>query len=309
MTRLLLAVALLSGCSSGSSTTAPSDAGTDGKPTTQASCAAFAEAFCPRFAECSSFFVRFSFGDVETCKKRVELQCKTTMGAPGTGPIEATFAECTEKVKSATCPSLFVGGACTFPPGTLENGAPCGLGAQCKSEFCAIEAEGCGKCAAAPAEGTACVGGQCGARRQCTAAGVCVTPKPLGSPCAGAGECALPLSCFDGVCSNPAPLDAACSNESKSAPDCDFLAGHFCVANTCVVAGMADPGEPCGYSPGSFTMCSGSGSCATGSSPTGTCRAAALDGEPCDEKAGLRCLTPATCVRGVCRLPDAASCR
>ncbi len=307
---LAFALPLLVACSSNNSDGAASaDAGPDTAIDASAICSKFAAAYCGKFAACADFFVRFAFGDAAGCEKRVVPRCKMWLTSPGMSGAVAGVEACTAGVPSAACPTLLTGTACALPSGTHEIGAGCGSDEQCKSGFCSLGTDGCGKCAAPPADGAPCLSGQCGLQRRC-AAGTCLTPRAQGAACTQTAECALPLSCFDGRCSSPAPLDAACSTEGKGAPDCDFTRGHVCIANTCIAAGLAPAGATCGLEPPmKLTLCLAGGTCQSGTSPTGTCLAAANDGEPCDEMLGPRCLSGSRCVAGVCRIPDAGACR
>ena len=312
MRALLFAVPLLLACSSSSNGgDAPSDSGTDSGNTTDplASCARFADAYCPRFDTCAGFFVEYSFGDVETCKKRLALACKFWVTSPGTSGDTAFLDSCIASLPSLSCPALINGEACGRPTGSIEVGGSCGDASQCKSGFCAnIDAAGCGKCAAQPTPGSACVGGQCGDTLRCSPDALCIKPGKLGDACKAASECSLPLSCVGSKCVAPAALGGACATDGK-APDCDFTIGNLCVAGKCTTIGISGTGGTCGGSASGITVCKGGGKCQTGSGPMGTCRPPTGDGEPCDESAGVLCTTPSKCLGGVCKLPDPGACK
>jgi hypothetical protein len=269
-------------------------------------CSAFADVYCRRFRECSAFFFELSFADESTCKQRLVETCKLQTKAAG-DTVNAALTACTKNAASASCADVLTGNTCPSVPGSAADGAPCALDVQCHSTFCGgLDAKGCGHCAPAPADGTPCITSKCGPRSRCIK-GICKTLKNLGEACSG-DDCVVPLSCFGGKCSTPAPLDAACNRDGMGAPDCNIIEGGICFPTTCVKAGLAGTGEACGGTTSGVTFCRAGGSCNYGSMGTGTCRAPAMDGDPCDDSMGISCASPATCVAGVCRLPDPSAC-
>jgi hypothetical protein len=112
-----------------------------------------------------------------------------------------------------------------------------------------------------------------------------------------------------GTCSAVLAAGATCD---ATAQNCDPFAGLYCDPTTkvCAKVTLVAAGASCGLSSSGYAQCSGKGTCRrAGASQTGTCVAAAADGQTCDTVNGPDCVTPAVCTNGVCKLPDAASCK
>lgn len=314
MRRLALAFLLLFGCSSESSSPAPTDAGKDTSAAdARAACVPFAAALCTRFAACSDFVIGASFGDEAGCRASIEQRCKGVIGLPGVVYGAAELATCTKNVPTSTCESLFGGAVfdlCSLPAGTLDDGKRCFDAAQCKSGVCRQPAgEECGVCARAPAAGEPCADGSCSAALTCVS-GKCLERAQPGKPCVESRQCPLAYSCVDGSCVASLTEGAACDPTGKTGNSCSLKDGLFCLgvppAGSCTKIGLADAGKACGQaSPTTFTLCKASGNCK--GSPTGVCEVAPGPGEPCAATGNL-CAVAARCIGGVCRIPDPTVC-
>jgi hypothetical protein len=109
-----------------------------------------------------------------------------------------------------------------------------------------------------------------------------------------------------------------------SAPPCDGTKGLYCAGQAgmraCAPFALVGNGQPCGtLANGTFASCT-AGTCydaagmVTSGADEGTCKAVAMDGQPCDAAKGPGCMTPARCIvggagtAGVCTLPKSTDC-
>jgi hypothetical protein len=310
------------GCSSSNSSGSPgnTDGGSLG-PTIDQACTDGAAAICAKIESCSATLAKIVYGDVATCRTRLKPACVSGLGAPSTGSTPQRAAECTAAIPSASCDLLLASDApepCKATAGRLADDAACGDDAQCASKYCSTAKDRiCGKCGAAPAAGASCATGHCAPGLDCVK-DVCVRRAELGAACNDAAPCRLGLSCTDGVCTLPAKNEGdSCAFDGKGAPNCDLLQGIFCapLAKKCKRLAYATLGEKCGYDvlTDGFAVCVANGVCrkAKAGDVSGTCVAAAFDGQKCDtnEDVGPKCQEPAKCVDAICRMPDPASCK
>ncbi|GAC1352537.1 MAG: hypothetical protein NVSMB1_16390 [Polyangiales bacterium] len=291
------------GCSS------PTPSSSDQNVTVEKACADEAAAACDSFSRCAPLVVTLSFGDLAKCKERALLGCASRFTATGTSETTAKAERCVAAVASATCANLLSATApsgCETLPGKLIDGTACGDNAQCASTFCAKKAgAGCGTCAPANVEGGPCEsddacgrGLKCAPTKKCTkSALIAASCDPMSAPCAAG------LSCYGGKCVAGAKSGDKCDPLEKTAPNCDLLQGLIC-STTCKPLVFANAGEACGQVGMDFKLCRGGGDC-----KDGKCVAPAVDGGKCDDAMGPGCLSPATCVNGACKLPDAGSCK
>src|SRR5262249_43518878 len=115
--------------------------------------------------------------------------------------------------------------------------------------------------------------------------------------------CASPDVCVSGTCAPAQPAGASC----PTGGECDIAQGAICEPTThkCVMVTFAGAGQACGLVGGAIVGCKGGGTCkVTAGMTQGTCQPAAADGAACDVTNGPHCLPPATCDKGLCRLPD-----
>ncbi len=296
------------------SDTGVSDTGSDtGTLTLDAACDSWTGDFCSRYDTCSSFFLKYVFGDVTKCKERLKISCLSHFGATGSGFTPGKVVTCGKSYATKSCLDMFDGKLTTecSIPGPVINGKACGSNAQCASGFCALEVSStCGACAPPPAAGTACLKGQCAEGMDCVS-GLCQVPGRLGDACSTSKPCGASFSCFGGKCVTPGKGGEACDASQISAKDCSVIDGLYCDPSTslCKFYALAKPGESCGALT-AYTACSSSGFCKIASgSTTGTCMSSAGDGASCDDTTGPKCMSPAYCLSSVCRLSDPSSCK
>ena len=182
-------------------------------------------------------------GGFEHERARFEASCQRALAAPGAAPnLPAQVLACAQAISAGSC-SAGTDDACKLTGGTLEDGAPCGEGFQCKSGACKTAPGGqCGTCSPRVA-----VGGDCTSSAQCVDgaecqlgagdSGTCVTVKiaKAGESCASdSGElvrCEPGTDCSFGssepTCKTPSPAGADCT----SGGDCEGTLK--CVAGKC----------------------------------------------------------------------------
>lgn len=282
-------------CSSGS--------GNSGSPSVdspEGACAEYAAAYCARLDACFTLRVGQSFGDIATCRDRTALGCVARLGLAGMGKKPADVRTCGAALSGGDCNALrgdLVPSACLPKKGTLAAGTTCYDDSQCASAFCEGFSLLCGgKCKDAAIQGAACSGATgCGRALVCSA-DVCERPPPAGVDdlCTTTDGCAVGLYCFEGNCKKSAGEGEACDPASKTAPGCNTDAGLLCVSGKCVKIKLGPPGAACD------NAFSGPNQCSKSDCFEGKCRAFAADGGECIGT--VKCLSPAQCDRGVCKM-------
>jgi hypothetical protein len=328
-------VLLVTACG-GQNAPVASDAGSDGNPVIPATpCGAFAQAWCAKRQACTNgTSITRDWGDMSTCLAREELSCTNSLGAPRTGKTTALVEQCTTALSSASCADYLdndLPAPCN-PTGPGAEGATCTFNAQCASGYCSgIRYATCGTCGTAPAAGDSCAKTSCGLDQACIwnadVTNVCEPYVSAGATCGAFSNplCAADLGCagastttgVGGTC-QPAlrTVGATCGSKNMGL-NCDGNLGLWCLSSACGDVTYAENGMPCGYVGSGVTECNG-GTCYssggpyftyTGATRTGTCKAYAEDGAPCDTSVGPACLSPARCVSsgggtaGTCVVP------
>lgn len=308
----------------------PFDA-TKGTTSAQA-CQDVAHARCTHLAACSSTNLQIRFGDEVSCEAREQINCTSSLAAPGTGSSPTHIEACAQAIPNWDCASYLNGHnvptACQQQTGSRENGASCAFSGQCQSGFCAVApSAACGSCAAQPALGASCAElTTCGPGVDCAVdTQVCVVVAAMGEACGKGAPCGAGLSCVgasattQGIC-QPSGEQAglACDSSLATGPSCDRNGGFVCnsKAKQCAPVALAADGQPCGSVNAQNNPCAANGLCvgASGATP-GTCVAAAADGASCDLEQGPPCQQLARCIltsdggtSGTCRVADAAAC-
>jgi hypothetical protein len=345
------------GGGSSESTSSSSGTGGSGPAATKA-CDDEAAAVCTLRNTCSpNYDVQRVYGTEAACQSRTAQTCVNSLDAMGQGNTPTKVEACATAYPTEMCSDFFDDNptACPQVMGTLAMGAACGAPGQCTSGFCDVtEYAVCGTCQPMPAAGATCVvQADCGRDLACATptisvadagiptSGLCAAYVASGGAClTGYKPCAAGLACVGdveatmttGICmAQGATVGAMCQTTRNTVANCDPDLGLVCIApagmmgmGTCVAITIVGPGKVCGETGGppatGFAVCSASGLCVK-AAPTdlsGTCKAAAADGAPCDNdpSIGPPCLAPAKCViaagstgtAGTCTVPNAATC-
>jgi len=274
-------------------------------------CADLAAAFCGRIDACANLILRIAYGDTATCRARGALVCPQVFKAPGTTTTPDRLEACSKAVAALSCADVYtrqIPQACRAKPGPQADGTTCGDDGQCASGFCRKSGLACGTCGPRAQAGATCtVDDDCDAGLACAANRQCVAFGSAGATCDANRPCAAPLVCDAGRCVTPGDAGASCT-PSPSGGNCDHTQGLYCPAGgTCRLVVYASAGQACGVqSSGDLALCTAGATCS--STPSGTCVAPAVDGAACNPANNVKCLSPASCDNGLCKLPDPASC-
>jgi hypothetical protein len=256
-------------------------------------------------------------GPVSSVRPRYEAACVRALSAPGATNVGGALDRCIQQLGALPCGD---DADCDLSGGTLDDGAPCASGYQCKGGACTgMRDTSCGTCAPRTA-----IGGDCNRSNECVEGARChsstgdsgkcvaVTIAKAGERCTGRDgeiiDCEKGLRCVfegaSGTCKEATPAGGACMAGS------DCADGLKCVGNTC------GPGLPEGADCGNTFS-----GCAKGLDCNGAKKCAPIvyvkAGEACDMN--RRCergscdgfsfsstgVTPGTCVDP---LPDGAAC-
>jgi hypothetical protein len=298
------------------------DAGPDGGPlgdaglppdgTTGDPCADYAAELCALEQSCNLTVFRNAFwGDPTICKERRKIRCTLRLTAPGSNETPARVSACVAALSKYTCDDYAdeakTREICDAPPGNLGDGAPCGVGAQCRGQGCfPPDNAACGVCTTLSPLGAPC-NASCQYGIQCLNS-TCVAYLREGDACRfGSPLCAFGLACLgagsgQGKCGKRLGLGAPCD---PSAFECNDGEGLSCsgATNRC----QADPGLPAAGAPCWGQSCRADAWCNTANS---RCEAKRREGEPCGNSASApECLQPATCIGTTCVLPNPSGCR
>lgn len=269
--------------------------------------------------------------------------CDSVRATPGIVALDTNAQACADAMTTMRDCSLPL--QCVGVTGTLPDGAPCSLGAQCASGNCSADAgllglgwlppsllRECGTCLPTGAGdacsktclyGFACVGGTCVA-----------SAGNAGDPCNGGGTpdgCSAPFHCDASQhCVAPSQAGATCTFTSDCAanlvcdlatgtcatpaaegascldvPCADGLAGCDGNTQTCGNPTFVDEGQPCG---GTTYVCK-RGQCVALANGSGQCPTIISVGQPCDAADQTQaCDEMASCVGGTCQLFDPRTC-
>jgi len=319
-------LALLAACSSSDDTTTPPspvDSATDSVVTDAdaspsdtpvadadagdpkvAACTAWATARCNKSDQCNKMVIVTQSLTVARCIERRKIACLGMAAAPGSGFSAAAVEACAKGIALETCIQASHGPhpkECT-QTGSLDEGAPCGFGEQCKSGNCTLaggaDCQKCGK-PFLPL-GATCSGFECEPGLQCVSS-KCVRASDTGGPCSVDQPCWIGARCVGSTCVANVSKGASCDTlacDSNQLLKCDPT------TKTCVDVTFAKPGEACGTNP-----CNGDGTCKMDDAgTTGICIARVADGAACDSSTGS-CFPAAACIAGKCTPFDATTCK
>lgn len=284
-------------------------------------CADFAESICARLSECAPLLLNLVYGDVPTCLARQKLECAPRLSLTGSSATVAQLDDCAVALPATTCDDLFIGKpppACVAMAGSLVDGLACGDDSQCTSGECLKPTfTACGVCGAPPKQGDPCVQGACGRGLTCApGTKTCVGYGTGGQACDADHPCLPSLACKGtnkmGLCTTPLPVGSACDPAQGDFAGCDHQHAQYCsgFTNKCASVVWGQAGDTCGLVNGNLVMCAGGGVCRAGDAAfMGTCVPPAADGAACDAKNGPGCLSPASCIGGVCKIVDASTCK
>jgi hypothetical protein len=278
------------------------------KVTAVEACTALAKTTCDKAQECAPFKLATTYGDPETCRARVQIECEAKVSAPSSSQTPNRVSACASDGVGVTCADYLRtknAPSCLLIPGGLGDNEACTFDSQCKSTFCKqLSGTGCGKCTPRQA-----VGASCTNTLECDLASVCqrlkcVVPADVAQGCSPEKPCVGGLKCVGGTCATPLTLNSDCKEQGEKCVD-----GAYCDGSTfrCTAIKQAQSGEDCGPVQGKFIRCKASAYCAP--ELDSVCIAAAPDEGGCDDLTGPRCLPPASCVAGKCLDPRKTACR
>jgi hypothetical protein len=289
------------------------DAGAPLDGTTGDPCTDYASQLCELEQACNLLIFRNAFwGDLTTCKERRKIRCDVRLTAPGSNDTRARVNACVALLSQFTCDQYTDQAnwpeTCDAPAGNLADGAPCGVGAQCRGRGCFPPDNSlCGVCTTLSPIGAPC-NASCQDNVQCLN-GVCVAYLREGDVCRfGGAFCAFGLACIgagsgQGRCGKRLGLGAPCD---PTAFECNDAQGLSCDGATSRC--QTDSGRPAAGAPclaGQF--CRADAWCNTA---TNRCEPKRREGEPCGNgPAAPECLQPATCTGTTCALPNPSICR
>ncbi len=276
-------------------------------------CTDYANQLCELEQSCNLLIFRNTFwGDLAACKERRKIRCDARLTAPGTNDTPARVNACVALLSKFTCDDYTDQAnwpeTCEAPPGNLNDGAPCGVGAQCRGGGCFPPDNSlCGVCTTLSPVGAPC-NASCQNNLQCIN-GTCIAYLREGDSCRFGGPlCAFGLACIGagagpGRCGKRLGIGASCD---PMAFECNDSQGLSCDGATsrCQV----DPGRPAAGAPCLVgQLCRADAWC---NMATNRCEAKRREDEPCGNfAAGAACLQPATCISGTCALPNPGGCR
>jgi hypothetical protein len=276
-------------------------------------CTDYSNALCELEQRCNVLIFRNTFwGDLTTCKERRKIRCDARLSAAGSNETPARVSECATTLLRFTCDDYADQAnwpeTCDAPAGNLADGAPCGVGAQCRGAGCFPPDNAlCGVCTTLPPLGGPCIA-TCQNNLQCINQ-TCVAYLREGDACRFGGPlCAFGLACIgagsgQGKCGKRLGVGAPCD---PMAFECNGPQGISC--NGATSRCQADPGFPAAGAPcqlGQF--CRADAWC---NMATNRCEAKRREGEPCGNASGApECLQPAVCVGATCELPNPSACR
>lgn len=302
--------------------------GSSGDQAANDACATLAQAACARRATCSNgTAITRAFSDNQTCIARETKACSDALQAPNSGATVDQVKQCATAYPTIDCVDLSENDlpVVCVPAGKLADGAACAFASQCQSTFCSgTKNANCGSCSAPPKAGDSCSISTCGHGLTCVGATqTCELRVGPGGTCDATHPCQSGSSCVGTT--NTCELSATTVGAQCGAglPGCAGNIGLHCTgaagAKTCTEIQFVGAGQPCGLlADGSFAQCIqgdcyGPAGAVTGNG-NGTCKTDAADGAGCDTAFGPGCTAPARCVvsagstKGVCTVPNPATC-
>lgn len=274
---------------------------------------------------------------------RVQHLCDSRLALRGAAIKPEHITACTNVVRSAPCVTDHSDlPKCELPNGTLDDGAPCSSGEQCKSGSCGGGGSICGTCqprvpvggdCSAPlpvcvkgalcdpttktckaivhnGEGSTCVPGNgelCDSGLYCDlGTSSCEERRPLGAACGGTAPCQIGLICAETTrtCIGPRTkvVEGRACGLSAGWVECDTNLMCEPSSETCVRIQWVAPGGDCSAP---AALCD-HGFC---NQTTKKCPALIADGQPCnpDLSTGM-CERFAGCIDGKCQLRETAVC-
>lgn len=280
----------------------------DGTETLQQACSSYAAADRTYETHCNEVPPE---GNRAALEQRQAEACVVESSAPGSNLDAPYWGRLALGVNQANAGCS--GYDFSDPPGSLDVGAPCFVGAQCASLWCAgteiLGNDGvvipgssqCGQC-----EGRLSLGASCNYATDVCEQGLscfdsnCRTTGVLGDACTHWSDCTFPLVCrANGACDRVLALGDACA----ASTDCGTDQGCDPATQVCVPFVYALPGMACD---GDIHRCERS----TCDTTTGLCPAVLADGAACDPNdPSTLCDTYASCFGGTCRIVDPRQCQ
>jgi hypothetical protein len=291
-----------------------------GDGTLESACNEYQAAFCARMGRCRPVILQSEYGDEASCRSRWAHQCEALVALAGVRQTRECYVSRAAAERNASCWDNPVDRTSCAVPGSLADGEPCAIDEQCAGGECQFEWDpaahdwlvGCGVCTTSTAVDWSCgQDGECATGKHCVVNwegyGHCVSAQPEGADCSqGSAYCEKGLVCDGTKCARPlmGGVGASCTYNI----DCDESQKVVCStagqAGQCRAASFANAGQSCQ----SAAICVKGDCVYSTSSKPATCVGYAEDGAPCDPGNRQHCLTPASCIDGICKSADQIQC-
>lgn len=293
-----------------SSSGAASSSSSGGSEAGGSPCPAIAAAVCAYGKRCFPGFI-----EETTCESAETILCEHQRKLPGysTTPIPAS---CVEVYQSAACtgvqtPAGLLADECN-PKGSLDNGAACEEGEQCKTGNCFTKSGStarCGVCADYALEGADCAEAKCKLGLYCLGTKTpgerkCKPLDALGAECT-IGSCAFPNKCVGGTCKAPLADGMDCTHPATDESPCEkscLQGSHQCGPSPNVFVKAGDKCE------GVALICPAGTSC-QGPKGDQRCVLDARAGETCNDETGPECTQGFVCAGGKCEERPLDACK
>jgi hypothetical protein len=276
-------------------------------PSATQACTDLAKAQCAQIAQCDGVTMGVEWGnDQSQCAASLSASCVATNSFFGHGATPSSVEACASAVRGQSCANYGESlPACQTPSGTLANGAPCSIDAQCAGGACYTPnpAQQCGTCTQkSPQPSGGCsYSTECAAGEICAYPGQCIKPGGVGAVCPGT-PCAPGLVCeggdggTSGTCAPLPGKGQPCVGGGFTSAGC--ASGLVCENQVCAAPTWVPLGGAC---PAASLPGASSGQlCAGGACIGGTCVAYATAGSPCSGFDSPPCAAGLLCTNRVC---------
>ncbi len=220
--------------------------------TKEVACKSFASEYCKAISKCASTYLDLlAVANEAECAAVLEVTCRQTTDAPGTGAKPALVAAYADLLSKATCEEFYLfledqpepNDAACGGPGSVVNGKGCFADSQCASTNCETpQGALCGQCKAEPSVGEPCFfNSDCADGLFCDSNDKCAVEKKISESCVGNQKCEIGAFCGPGdTCVAVGAAGAVCG----AGEDC--AAGLVCGSSkTCKKPDLGTVGASC----------------------------------------------------------------